>query len=245
MAVDRSEALWLAAALLAGSIAGITRLPSPPAVAFQAARSELRPSLVPVQSKSPKALGAGKVLVAGRNLPDENFAETVILLAHYDQQSVVGLMLNRRTDVPLSRVLKTLAAAKLRSDPVYLGGPVEESVVLALRRSESKLEGAERVFGDLYLISSKALLEKTIAEGVEPGDFHLYLGYAGWTNQQLQMEVEAGAWYIFPADAGMIFDANPDSLWTRLIRKTEEKIAGNFRLRNLPAMFSTPTSLAL
>src|SRR5262249_39205581 len=39
---------------------------------------------LPVQSKNVKDLGAGKLLVASRNLADPNFAETVVLLIHYD-----------------------------------------------------------------------------------------------------------------------------------------------------------------
>ena len=63
------------------------------------------PWLVPIQFRDPKNLGAGKLLVASRGLGDPNFAKTVILLVHYDEKGVVGLVLNRRTDVPLSRVL--------------------------------------------------------------------------------------------------------------------------------------------
>ena len=81
--------------------------------------------------------------MASRDLGDPNFAETVILLVHYDEEGVVGLILNRRTDVPLSRVLKGIKAAKDRSDLVYLGGPVEIPSVFALLQSPAKVEGAE------------------------------------------------------------------------------------------------------
>ena len=62
--------------------------------------------------------------MASRDLADPNFAETVVLLVHYDAQGGVGLILNRPTDVPLSRGLEDLKPAKERSDTVYLGGPV-------------------------------------------------------------------------------------------------------------------------
>lgn len=75
---------------------------------------------LPIQLKDPENLGIGKLLVASRGLSDPHFAGTVILLVHYDEKGVVGLVLNRRTDVPLSRVLD-LKAARDRSDPVYLG----------------------------------------------------------------------------------------------------------------------------
>ena len=150
----------------------------------------------------------------------------MILLVHYDSKSVVGLILNRRTDVPLSRVFDGLKTAKDRSDPVYLGGPVETSAVFALLRSPAKPEGAEQIFEPVYMISKKDALQQTIAAGPDPGAFHIYLGYAGWTHDQLRKEVELGAWFIFHADARTVFDTDPDSLWLRMIRKTEQKFAG-------------------
>jgi hypothetical protein len=41
-------------------------------------------ALLPAQSTRPKDLGAGKLLVASRDLGDPNFAQTVVLLVHYD-----------------------------------------------------------------------------------------------------------------------------------------------------------------
>jgi putative AlgH/UPF0301 family transcriptional regulator len=188
-------------------------------------RSEILPTgLVPVQSRNVKDLAAGKLLVASRDLADPNFIETVILLVRYDAQGVVGLVLNRRTHVPLSRVLGDLKAAKDRSDPVYLGGPVDTPAVFALFQSAAKIEGADSIFGGVYLISAKPVFEKTISTRPAPNVFHAYLGYAGWNTVQLQKEVELGAWFIFPADAGTVFNADPDSLWSNMIQKTELKL---------------------
>lgn len=188
---------------------------------------ELSPAVSEVQSKNPKDLGAGKLLVASRELADPNFAKTVILLVHYDAEGAVGLMINRRTDLPISRVLAELKTAKDLSDPVYLGGPVETPTVFALLRSKDKLDGAEHVFGGVYWISSKTALEKTISSRPDPGVFHVYLGYAGWTTDQLRTEVRLGGWFIFPADNQSVFNANPESLWRQMIEKTELEMAGS------------------
>jgi putative transcriptional regulator len=187
----------------------------------------LQTVLVPAQFKNAEGLAAGKVLVASRDLADPNFAQTVILLVRYDAQGVVGLVLNRRTRVPLSRVLEDLKAAKDRSDPVYLGGPVETPAVFALFQSPNKMKGAEQIFAGIYLITAKALFEQTISTRPDPGVFHVYLGYAGWNKEQLRKEVELGAWFIFPPDASTVFNSDPDSLWKQMIGKTELKLAGN------------------
>jgi putative AlgH/UPF0301 family transcriptional regulator len=181
---------------------------------------------LPVQSKNPKDLGAGKLLVAGRDIADPNFAQTVVLLVHCDAKGVVGLILNRRTNVPLSRMFEQLKTAKNGSDPVYLGGPVEGPAAFALLQSVAKVEGAEEVFGEVYFISTKTLFEKTISTQPGPDAFHVYMGYAGWGYAQLQKEVQLGAWFIFPSDTRTVFDSDPDSLWRQMIQKTEFKVAG-------------------
>jgi putative transcriptional regulator len=174
-------------------------------------------------------LAIGKLLVASRDLGDPNFAKTVILIVHYSEgQGAVGLVLNKRTDVSISRVFHDLKEAGGRKDPVYIGGPVELNSVLALLKSASKPEGAEKVFGDVYLISNKDLLTKTLASSAEAMVFHTYIGYAGWGAGQLEHEVELGAWHIMSADAGTVFHADPDSVWLRLIHRTETQIAQGF-----------------
>jgi putative transcriptional regulator len=183
--------------------------------------------MAPAQSTRPADLAAGKMLVASRDLPDPNFAETVVLLVEYNEDGVLGLILNRRSSVPISRALDGVKGANRRSEPVYAGGPVGRSGVLALLRSRSKPDDAKPVIGDLYLVSSKELLEKTVAASADASTFHVYLGYAGWTEGQLQHEVDLGAWHIFQGDPAAVFDADPDSLWQRLIRETELRIADN------------------
>lgn len=193
-----------------------------------ALKGETQPtSLLPVQSKDTKSLGAGKLLVASRDLGDPNFAETVILLVHYDTQGVLGLVLNRRTEFPVSRLLKDFKAAKNRSDHVYLGGPVDTPTVFALYQSPAKIDGADHIFDKVYLISAKPVLEQTLSAQPDPNVFHVYLGYAGWNRNQLQREVELGSWFIFPADTNIVFSSAPDSLWPQMIRKTELKFVDN------------------
>jgi putative AlgH/UPF0301 family transcriptional regulator len=120
-------------------------------------------------------------LRASRNLGDPHFAKTVILLVRYNAEGVVGLILNRRTDIPMSRALESVKAAKDRSDLVYLGGPVQTPAVFAWSQSPAKIESAEPIFDGVYLITSRPLFEQTISARPDPGVFHVYLGYARWT----------------------------------------------------------------
>jgi putative transcriptional regulator len=181
--------------------------------------------LAGAQSMRPTDLAAGKLLVASPDLPDPNFAKTVVLLVQYDADGVMGLILNRRSKVPISRVLDGLAGAKNRPEPVYAGGPVGRTDVLALVRSRRPPGDAKRVVGDVFLVSTKEGLEKTFASAADSDTVHVYLGYSGWTAPQLQHELDLGAWYILQGSAKTVFDSEPDALWPQLMRETEMRIA--------------------
>jgi len=177
------------------------------------------------QSTRPSDLAQGKLLVAARDLPDPNFAKTVVLLVQYDADGVVGLIVNRRSQVPISKVLDNVAGAKNRTDSVYEGGPVSQTEVLALLRSRKQPGESKRVLADTFLLSSKEDLEQAFQSAVEPDRVHVYAGYAGWTPPQLEHEMDVGAWFVFQGSAASVFDSDPDTLWSRLIRETELRVA--------------------
>jgi len=181
--------------------------------------------LLPAQAVPGPSLGIGKLVVVRRDAPDAAFAETVILLVRYNHTGTVGLILNRPTKVPISRALDPLKGVKERSDAVYAGGPIELPNVLALLKANTMPEGATHVTGKVYLVSSEAGLAKTLAGRPDPGDFRVYLGYCGWGPGQLEKEVSHGFWQVLNANADMIFDAEPDTLWSRLIARAEQRIA--------------------
>ena len=236
MPLSKLGFLVLLAAVVAQAQLGTSRTPTrqsePQSITVAVPNSQSRgarasspPALVPVQSKNPDQLGVGKLLVASRSLGDPHFMKTVVLLVQYDAGGVVGLILNRRTDLPISEVLEGVKGAKSRSDLVYAGGPVDPQVILGLRKSTAKLYFAKQICDQVYQIAGKAELEKIISEKTPANAVHLYLGYAGWNVEQLKNEMKLGAWFVFPADAETVFNADPESLWPEMIRKTELQFA--------------------
>ena len=97
--------------------------------------------------------------------------------------------------------------------------------MLALLKASSMPEGAAHVVGKVYLVSAKALLEKTLAGRSDPSAFRVYLGYCGWGPGQLESEVGRGFWHVLPGSEDLAFDTEPESLWSRLIARTEQRMA--------------------
>ena len=161
----------------------------------------------------------GKFLVAGRNLIDPRFEETVVLLIDYSAEGAAGVIINRPTKVPLAEVLPSVPGLKARAGVVYYGGPVEGRRMLMLIRSGERPEESGRVFGNVYVSASMDTLERMIASHKTDRELRMYAGYAGWMPQQLDREVSRGDWLIMSADAGSIFEKKSSGIWRELYQR--------------------------
>ena len=205
---ERMVALALAAGLcvLAGSAPG----------SEGHAGAQLRPGAL-------RELAAGKVLIASRALGDPNFVQTVVLLAEHNEQGSMGLVVNRRSEIPVSRVFPHLA--RTWKAAIFIGGPVAPTGILALLRSGTPPPDSRHVAADLHVITAREPLETLVKQGAGLTHFRLYAGYAGWRPGQLERETTHGAWHVLSADPSIAFDNDPPTLWEREIRRTEARLA--------------------
>ncbi len=184
---------------------------------------------IPVEPVSPflpepdANLSRGKFLVAGREMKDPRFLETVIFLVEYSDQGAVGLVINRPSDARLSRAFPDMEGLKKRMDPLYFGGPVRTDQMLMLVRSAQKPEDSGHVFKDIYVSGSAKLLRRMVDKGESGRGFHVFAGYAGWSPRQLDREVALGGWHVMNADAETIFEKEPSQIWPELIRRSSLK----------------------
>jgi putative transcriptional regulator len=178
-------------------------------------------ALWPAESVRPEDLAQGKILIMQRSAPDPLFARSVIVLARYDQTGALGLMIHYRSDLTIERALAGIKGAAKRTDSLFVGGPVALQGVLALLRSDSPPADASHVAGRLYLLSSRQSIGAALSKGRKPSEFHVFLGYTGWGPGQLEREVRLNGWYIFDYDENLVFDEHPETLWKRLIERTE------------------------
>ena len=169
----------------------------------------------------------GQFLVASPHLPAPNFLRTVVLLVDYSAQGAIGLIVNRPTEVKLHQMVTDMESLEDRPETVWVGGPVAHWQVMLLVRSDTEVDGAEKVFADVHFTASRVVLEDLLGSETE---FRSYAGYAGWSPGQLDGEVERGGWHILPGDADMVFDREPLELWQELISRGEAKWV-DFRLR--------------
>jgi len=178
---------------------------------------------LPGQLRRPelKQLATGKLLVAARGLPDPNFAESIVLLADFSSDGAMGIIVNRQTDTTLARIAPGLTQPGGRPRVLFFGGPVQAPGVLALVRAPRAPADTRHIFGDVYLVNTRAALEEMVGQGTEAARLRIYVGYAGWAADQLNAETARGAWHVLEGDGEVVFDRDPATAWERQVRRSE------------------------
>ena len=146
------------------------------------------------------------------------FARSVVLVLHHDTDGAQGLILNRPLEAGVDQVLP--GWQDLASDPdcLFQGGPVSLDMAIALANVPGHEEtlGTRRLFGSLSLVDLDA---PTALLAPELAGLRVFAGSCGWSPGQLDAELTDKVWVVAEAEIGDVFDADPDTLWTRVLRR--------------------------
>ncbi len=163
------------------------------------------------------ALAEGVFLVAGKNIRDPIFMESVIYLISYGKNGAAGVIINHPTKVGLSEVFPEIKGLLKRNDPIYMGGPVTINQLIMILRSGTPPAGSLQLFDSVYISSDTGYLKRMIDNPGGHEQFRIYAGYAGWEPGQLEHEISRNDWFVTEADAKFFFDKPASSVWPELI----------------------------
>ncbi len=163
-------------------------------------------------------LAEGVLLIAGKQLNDPNFEMTVVLITKFDSEGTAGLVINRRTKIPVAEALPELQKMIPILGHLYMGGPVAVNSINLLIKSETSLPAAKQVTNGIYLINTLAQFNQLVLDDIEPGNLRLFSGLAGWAPGQLEAELIRGDWYLWHASTETVFNPAPENIWHDLIQ---------------------------
>ncbi len=144
-------------------------------------------------------------LVASPYLEDPRFHGTVVYICEHSEQGALGLTVNRPLDIHLGEILEQLDMEGGELDlPVFSGGPVQPERGFVLHKPDSNWQHTVLTSPDLALTTSRDIL-MAIGADEGPEQFLVCLGYAGWSEGQLEEELAGNAWLTCPATPELLF----------------------------------------
>jgi putative transcriptional regulator len=171
----------------------------------------------------------GQLLLDSGQLSGSFFHRTVVLICQHDKDGAFGLVLNRPTDNKVGEALVADLPEMLKDQILYLGGPVQPTVLSFLRTDTFIPEAS--VMANLDLGHSLESLVEFGESYSATQQLRLFAGYAGWSPGQLEDEMKRKAWVTHAASIDLVFHAESKDLWRRVLR-----LKGDWRSQLLAEM---------
>lgn len=148
-------------------------------------------------------------LIAMPAMTDPFFVKSLTYVCEHNDQGALGLVVNRPISMTLGELFEQiklpLNANELQNMPVHFGGPVQTDRGFVLHEQGGSWQSTLAVNEHIALTTSKDILE-AVGEGRGPRSLLVTLGYAGWSQGQLESELAQNAWLSVPANEHILFE---------------------------------------
>jgi len=153
----------------------------------------------------------GRLLLAAPMLRDGPFRQAAILLGeHSASEGAYGLVLNHPSGRTVGELLPDSQFAPLAHIPVHLGGPVarDQLTFAAFWVRQSRFQFATRI----STAEAAAALQRSGTQ------VRAFAGYAGWSQNQLEEEIEQDSWTVIDPTPNLLSLSHDPALWKTLMR---------------------------
>jgi len=157
----------------------------------------------------------GQFLLAMPGIGDPRFERAVIAMCAHDVEGALGIGIGDTIDgLTLHDLLKQfeIEPGVAPDTPVHFGGPVEPRRGFVLHSPDWGGQDTIDV-GGRWALSGTIDVLRAIAEGTGPSKWLVALGYAGWSEGQLDNELARHGWFNTDGTPDLIYDIDAEDRW--------------------------------
>ncbi len=156
-------------------------------------------------------------------LTDPYFKRAAILLCEHNDEGSFGFVLNNYLDISLDQIMNGLPELSTR---VSAGGPVNSSNLYYLHTLGDFIIDSKEIAKGIYLGGDFEHLKEEIAKGnVGSNQVRFFVGYSGWSANQLEEEMTQNSWYVAEAKPEIVMNIKSDNLWAEFLESMGPKYA--------------------
>ncbi len=160
-------------------------------------------------------LETGKLLISDPFLKDPNFKRSVIFICNYEKEGCFGFVLNKQYSKNLNELIQEIGTIHF---PVFYGGPVQVDTLHFLHTKPNLINGGIKVNEEIFWGGNFEQVISLIKNNeISPRDIRFYIGYSGWSEGQLDAEIDQKSWIIHHAKKKFIFNLNDETLWKEVL----------------------------
>lgn len=163
----------------------------------------------------------GKVLLSEPFLLDNYFKRSIVLITEHNENGTIGFVLNKPVDVNINEVVENFP--EIDTD-VALGGPVSTNTLHYLHTLGDIIPNSVQVLGNIYWGGEFDVVERLISsDNIDKGQIRFFLGYSGWSPNQLEDELAENAWVVGDIAPEEIMMPMNKHFWTKTLQRMGKK----------------------
>lgn len=155
---------------------------------------------------------AGRILISVPFFNDPFFSRTVILLTDFDTDSTAGLILNKKSEYSVQKIVSEIRT----EDPIYVGGPLMTSGVFGIHNHQNTQQSVKLLPG-VYLGYDDIFLDIIENQTIQDLQYKFFVGYSGWSPGQLENEISNEMWVVGNANPELIFNTSAEKIWSTAV----------------------------
>ena len=149
-------------------------------------------------------------------IKDPLFKRTVIFICEHDKHGAMGLIINKeikKKNLSFSNPENDKELIEiLNKKNLFIGGPVLTDRILFLHTIK-KITGSISVSKEVSVSSDINSLKSIV--NTSNYQYKLFLGHSGWSEGQLEREIENGEWLIQKSINSFIFEKKIGHIWDK------------------------------
>jgi putative transcriptional regulator len=170
----------------------------------------------------------GRILLAEPFMMDDHFSRSVIYLCDHNKDGSYGFILNNLLNLKLNDIITDEDLPEL---DVFYGGPVHATSLFYIHQLGDILDNSIELGNNIYTGGDFNQIIEFLNLGILNQDkIKFFLGYSGWSKNQLTDEIKTDSWIVSDIDSDNIFEKDKD-LWKSVL----ENKGGKYKaLANFP-----------
>ncbi len=162
----------------------------------------------------------GVILISEPFLQDMYFHRSVVFLTEYDSQGSVGFIINKSLPMKITEVVKNFPETGIS---IGLGGPVKTNTVHFIHTLGDLIPDSIHIFENVYWGGNFDVLTSLAEKGISnTANTRLFVGYSGWSANQLDEEIKNEYWIVTKIDPTRLF-GNTLSIWEESLENLGDK----------------------
>lgn len=162
-------------------------------------------------------------LIAMPSLEDPYFARSLTYICEHNEKGAMGLVINQPVGMTLKELVnQAFSEATVDDDKadriVLSGGPVSQDRGFILHTTQPGWSSSLALTSEIMVTTSKDILA-VLGNEKAPEKALVTLGYAGWTEGQLEEELKTNSWLTIEADTELLFDVPIHKKWETAVQK--------------------------